>query len=77
MANITMSIDDELIKKVKKIAVEKNTTLTGLVREYLTRIAKQDEQRRKEVINELFRIMNSSEMRVGETRWSRDELHER
>ncbi len=77
MANITMSLDEELIKKVKKIAVEKNTTLTGLVREYLTRIARQEEQRREEVIDELSRIMNSSSVHIGEARWSRDELHER
>ena len=37
--NVTLSIDDELVKKVRKVAVERDTTLTGMVRSYLeTRI---------------------------------------
>ena len=31
--NITLSVDDELVKEVRKIAVERDTTLTGLVRD--------------------------------------------
>ncbi len=29
MGNITLTLDDGLIKRLKKIAVEKDTTLTG------------------------------------------------
>ena len=77
MSNITMTLDDEVIKKVKKIAVEKNTTLTGLVRDYLTRIAKREDQRTEEVIAQLSDIMNAAEVKVGKITWTRDELHER
>ena len=77
MSNITMTLDDEVIKKVKRIAVEKNTTLTGLVRDYLTGIARREDQRREEVIAQLSEIMNSSNMEVGEITWTRDDLHER
>ena len=38
--NITVSIDYELAEKVRKIAADKNTTLTAMVREYLTSVAK-------------------------------------
>jgi len=38
--NITLSLDDDLVKEVRKIAVERDTTLTGLVRSYLQEIAK-------------------------------------
>lgn len=37
--NVTLSIDDEVVKKVRKIAVERDTTLTGLVRGYLETVA--------------------------------------
>ena len=37
--NITLSIDDKLVKEVRKLAVERDTTLTGLVREYLEKLA--------------------------------------
>jgi len=35
----TLSLDDDLVKEVRKIAVERDTTLTGLVRTYLQDIA--------------------------------------
>ena len=77
MSNITMTLDDEVIKKVKKIAVEKNTTLTGLVRDYLTRIARREDQRTEEAITQLTKIMSNPDLKVGEITWTRDELHER
>ncbi len=77
MSNITMTIDDTVIKKVKKIAIEKNTTLTGLVRDYLNGVAKREDYRTEEIISQLSEIMNSSDMDVGEITWKRDELHER
>ena len=77
MANITMSLDDDLVKKVRKIAVERDTTLTGLVRTYLTRVARLEEQRKEAVITELSNIMNHSRIRVGDRKWSRADLHER
>jgi hypothetical protein len=33
--NVILSLDDDLIKEVRKIAVDRDTTLTGLVRDYL------------------------------------------
>ena len=39
MSNITLSVDDEIIKKVRKIAIDKNTTLTAMVRDFLTEVA--------------------------------------
>ena|GEM_PF-5218286 len=39
MSNITLSVDDEVIRKVRKIAVNKNTTLTQIVRDFLTSVA--------------------------------------
>ncbi|RKX77112.1 MAG: hypothetical protein DRP60_06780, partial [Spirochaetes bacterium] len=77
MSNITMTLGDDVIKKVKRIALEKNTTLTGLVRDYLTGIAKREDQRVEEAIAELTKIMNSSNIEVGEITWTRDDLHER
>lgn len=77
VSNITMTLDDEVLKKVKKIAVEKNTTLTGLVRDYLTRIAKREDQRIEEVISDLSEIMTAKDMKIGEITWTRNDLHDR
>lgn len=37
--NITLRIDEEIVKKARKIAIGKSTTLTAMVRDYLTSIA--------------------------------------
>jgi len=33
--NITLSLDSELVRRLRKIAVERDTTLSGMAREYL------------------------------------------
>ena len=45
--NITLSIDEEIVKKVRKIALDRDTTLTAMVREYLTSVANSDSVDRK------------------------------
>jgi len=44
MPNITLSVDVDIIKKVRKIAIDKNTTLTAMIREFLTSVAARDAQ---------------------------------
>ena len=53
--NITLSIDEEIVKKVRKIAIDKNTTLTAMVRDYLTAVANTDISRRAEHAAQLKR----------------------
>lgn len=77
MQNITMSLDETVLKKVRKVAINKNTTLTGLVREYLTRLAAREDQRAEEIIEELKASMDSSGVIIGRKTWTRDDLHER
>ena len=37
--NIALSLDDDLVKEVRKIAVERDTALTGMVGDYPERLA--------------------------------------
>ena len=50
MPNITLSVDDEIIKKVRKIAIDKNTTLTAMVRKFLTSMANRDAREKNEAV---------------------------
>ena len=52
---ITLRIDEEVMKKVRKIAMEKNTTLTAMVRDYLTSIASSDAAAPKRTRKNLWR----------------------
>lgn len=38
---ITLSLDDKLVKEVRQIAVERDTTLTGLIRAHLEELARE------------------------------------
>jgi len=77
--NITLSLPEELVKRVRKIAVDRDTTLTGLVREYLNELARQEaaagRQRRER--QALERSFEQFQFRVGNRTWKREDLHER
>ena len=45
--NVTLSLDDQLVKKVRKIAAERDTTLTGLVRALETLATEESTSERK------------------------------
>jgi predicted nucleic acid-binding protein len=42
MPSITLTVDEAIIKKVRKIAVDKSTTLTEMVREFLKSVAESE-----------------------------------
>ncbi len=39
--NITLSAEEELIKKARKYASERNTTINQLIRDYLSRLVRE------------------------------------
>jgi hypothetical protein len=77
MPNITLSVDDEIIKKVRKIAIDKNTTLTAMVREFLTSVATRDAQEKDEAVKRLRKSFIKLSSDMGQRKWSREGLHER
>lgn len=77
--NVTLSLDDDLVKKVRKIAVERDTTLTGMVRDYLVGLAAEDassgrRQRERETLERSFKRFR---LRVGKRTWKRADLYAR
>jgi hypothetical protein len=40
--NVTLSLDPELVRKIRSFAVERDTTLTGLIRQNLEHLANED-----------------------------------
>ena len=77
MANVTISIDDHLLKRAKKIAIDRDTSFNGLVREYIESLVAREQRRRELQIEELDRLFEESTAIVGPVIWTRDELHER
>src|SRR5690349_10540515 len=77
--NITLSLDDKLVKEVRKIAVEKDTTLTGLVREYLQQLAAESARsgRKQEQLAALRRTFEKYQFSIGDRTWKRADLYDR
>ena len=76
-----MTLDDELVRKVRKIAVGRDTTLTGMVREYLQNVAEEDSrieaERRREALKRLEESFEKYQLKLEKITWRREELYER
>ena len=75
-----MSLDDQLVEKLRTIAVEQHTTLSGLIREHLEKIAAEDaatseRKGREHVARE--RSFEKFRFRIGKRMWKRENLYER
>ena len=77
MSNVTISIDDDLLKKAKKIAIDRDTSFNGLVRSYLKELVDREERQRRLKIFELDDLFDTGAAVVGKKTWTREDLHER
>jgi len=77
MANITMTIDDNILKKARKLAVEKDTTLTAMIRTHLVQLATRKDEQTERVIAKLKASFDASPVVVGLKNWTREDLHAR
>jgi hypothetical protein len=77
MANITLAIDAETVKKVRKLALERDTTLSAMVRDYLRSVAAEQSARHMQEVAALRDRITRHRVCSGGVRWTRDELHDR
>ena len=75
--NITLSVEDQIVKTVRKIAIDRDTTLTQLVREYLISVAKTHDIDARETARKFRDLTKSAagNRDAGPTKWSRDEMY--
>ncbi len=76
MANLTITIDDDLLREARVRAAELGTTVNAVLGDYIASWAAGTEQRRRAVEGLLAKSMRARSARGGR-RWTRDELHER
>jgi hypothetical protein len=77
--NVTLTLDDNLVKEVRKIAAERETTLTGLVREYLQDLAAQEANTEKVRRDQqrLLETFDRLKFPMGKRTWKREDLYDR
>jgi hypothetical protein len=81
VANLTLSVDDEVLKRARIRALEQGTSVNAILAERLQAFAREGEAQVR-ATQALIEVAKANRSRAGgvgrrKRRWSRDELHER
>ena len=76
MKNVTLKVDEDVLVRVRRYAVERRSSLNALVREYLKTLAEK-EDRAQSARKRLRELSRSSRAKLGTRSWTRGDLHER
>jgi len=77
MTNMTLAVDEQTLMKAKKVALEKHTSVSALVRDFLCQLADSEESAVRAAVSELASMFNQHKLQVGQRSWTREELHAR
>ena len=76
VTNITLKIDDELLRKARELALNKKTSINAIVKAKIEEFVSKD-QSRDAALKGLDAFFKQSNARVGRKTWTRDDIHER
>jgi plasmid stability protein len=76
MANLTIAIDEESLKKARIRALQEGTSVNALLREFLDSYTGVRREQ-KEAADRIAAFSRSSRSRRGGRIWTRESLHER
>ncbi len=74
MADLTLSIDENLLQKVREVAVREQTSVDAVVREFLIRYV--DARSRQYRAPDALDAVAERNVSRSSRSWSRDSLHE-
>jgi predicted transcriptional regulator len=76
--NVTLSIPRELLKRAKRLAADRDTSVSALMTEALARLSDEDRRYSAAKKRALAAMKSARSLGTGGRRtWTRDELHER
>jgi hypothetical protein len=76
--NITLSLPRALLKRVKRVAVDRDTSMSALMTEALSQLADKDRRYSAARKRAVAALRSPRSLGTGGRRtWSRDDLHER
>jgi len=74
--NLTLSLDEDVLYKARMVCQKRKTTLTQVIRDYLEKLVKQDDEY-MEASKFIEEKMKQRPIWVGKKTWTREELHGR
>jgi hypothetical protein len=69
-------LDEDLLRAARKVAIDRNTSVNQMVRDYLERVVTETDQRQT-ALARLDEIFRTQRIQVGRRTWKRQDLHER
>ncbi len=79
MANLTIRVDEEVLKRARIRALEEDSSVNAVLAKYLEQYARADElkRNREQALQSLLELADRCQAGRGGKTWTRDELHER
>ena len=74
--NLTLVVEDDLLREARAVAARRRTSVNEMVREYLKNVVSR-ESRRRAALESIQPLLDRPTVHLGRHRPSRDELHER
>ncbi len=74
--NLTLSLDEQLLRLARAVCQKRNMTLTQYIRDQLETMVSRDEEYQKSM-DRIAALMKKRPIRVEPKTWTREELHER
>lgn len=74
--NVTLVVEEELLREARAVAARRRTSVNEMMRQFLRDVVSQ-ESRRLAALERIQPLLDRPSVQLGETRASRDELHER
>ena len=74
--NLTLTIEEDLLRGARRIAVDRDTSVNALVRNYLGHLV-QERDTGKATAAALKDFWGTHSVTVGKRGWTRDDLHDR
>ena len=76
MGNLTITVDEESLKKARIRALQEGTSVNALLRDFLDSYAgvRREQQ---EAADRIIALSRSSKSRRGGWKWAREDLHKR
>jgi hypothetical protein len=76
MAKLTITIEDEILRRARVRAVEQDTSVNSVLRDYLASYAAASSTW-EQAAGAILRLSARARSGRGDRSWTRDELHER
>ena len=77
MTNVTFSVDDDLLRKARKLALDRDTTVTQLLRDYLEHLVASESSAAKQHAAEFRRVADKLARDAGGFKFNREEIYDR